>query len=235
MIGQDPYILIEAQDWVAHEDRTYPNAVIVKERRPESVIDLGDHVEVGRDLCLPTAVAYSPPAYDLCAVMGKDQVCEGLTGTVRVVWCTTLPSNGAVYTSVVGPTGPWVLQATHSDYSQCHDVEFSAPAIDAMVWFYVESTTEDAQYLQSDVGVFCTGHEITLSDGNLSVSYNLFNRQKVTKQYTFDLVSSMVVRIPDKYFQPMDSGAYSTSLATVGATVQKDVSTFTMVIDTNVS
>jgi len=100
-------------------------------------------------------VPVPPIIPSLCAVMGKELACEGFSGTVRVVWCTTLPSDSKVYVSIVGATGPWILVDSDITLVNCHDITFGVLAIGTH-WFYVESEYATGLVQTSDVYVFCT-------------------------------------------------------------------------------
>ena len=156
-MAEDPYILAEGQDYIAEKDPEREHGIIVKEAKPVKLYLPGEFLELGRELCLPNENFYQVPDYDLCAVMGKDQVCEEQAGKARVVWCTTHASDGVVYASLVGPTGPWTLVASHSDDRHCHDLEFNVLGVDAKHWFYVESTSSLTGVTLQGSGIFCSG------------------------------------------------------------------------------
>jgi len=156
-MAEDPYILADGQDYIAEKDPTREEGIIVKEAKPVKLYLPGEFLVLGRELCLPNESFYMVPDYALCAVMGKDQICEELTGTARVVWCTTHPADGVVYASLVGPTGPWIQVAAHSDDRQCHDLEFPVLGVDIKHWFYVESTSALTGVTLQGSGIFCSG------------------------------------------------------------------------------
>lgn len=225
---QDPYILIEAQDWFAEDDPSRDNGILVKEGKPATFTDLGEAIEIGRDLCIRQEL-YSPPEFDLCAVMGEDQICSGQIGINRVVWCTTLPADGVVYASVASSSGPWNVYASHSDYRQCHEVTFESPAIDATIWFYVVSETEDGRQLTSSVRCYLTGSEITLSDSNF-VGNPTLSKHLVKSAHLDVPLGVTVVEQPNGYTQSIGVGSVAVSTKTVVGTVNVNVSTWEIII-----
>jgi len=167
-------VLIEAQDWYAVRDNSIGDCTAIHVRERKSYRQsLDDCVIIGRDLCLPVAAIFTPPVCAICAIMAKDQECEGLAGTARVVWCTSRAADSKVYISVVSKTGPWTLQIDDLNEVQCHDFQFSAPIVNATHWFYVVSESVACGVQTSAVGVFCTTSEVVVAIEGLSMSADL--------------------------------------------------------------
>lgn len=172
VINTAPYIFVEAQDFLAERDPEREHGVIVYEA-PKVELYVPEHyVEIGREICLPTA-GFTLPSYLLCAVMGKDQVCEGEGGIARVVWCTNHPADSKVYASLIGPTGPWELVYTSTNNTYCHDAEFDVLGLDIKHYFYVESTSSLTGQTLTGSGIFCSGTQLTKKAGGLDVAFTL--------------------------------------------------------------
>ena len=173
-----PYITLEAQDLYAERDPTKDNSVFIKEHKPTQLWYHGELIVLGRELCAAQTVFY-PPDYELCSVMGKDQVCEGEGGTARIVWCTTKLATSKIYISLSAtlvdgnyePTAPTIPVDTQ-DLVQCHDFEFPVLAVDSKHYFKVESTDEDNETLYG-YGVLCSGDTVVFTGGNLFVSVQI--------------------------------------------------------------
>lgn len=171
----------------------------------------------------------------LCTVMGKELDCEGEAGTIRVVWSTSIAADSTVYTSVVGPTGPWNLRY-HSDVdTECHDVQFPSPAVDATVWFYVRSESPDGQIVTSGVYMFCTSGIVTLESGNFDISITTTLVNTVSALVTIQAGEADATQPNNINNQTFNQISQATTIVTVGATATASVDTWTTEIGYSVT